>query len=191
MPVYSLLYQYFSEKATIEKDQFNSLTKFFLPAKYKKNEHLLRPGETCRHHYFVNAGCVRFYTTNEKGNEVTRYFAFEGSFGTALTSFIEQKPSFEYMQCLETTELLVISHKDFFKLVETVPQVNYLYRDILEMAYVTSQKRIYDLQGENALERLKWLLSYQPDIFKRISSKIIATYLGVTSFTLSRLKAEL
>lgn len=189
--MYSMLFEYLLERTAIDEDSFNYLTKFFIPKKYKKNEHLLRPGEICRFNYFVNSGCVRFYTTNEEGHELTRYFAFEGKFGTALTSFIEQKPSFEYIQCLETTELLGISRQGFFNLVETVPQMNYLYRDILEMAYVTSQKRIYGLQGETALDRLKWLLNYQPDIFQRISSKVIATYLGVTTYTLSRLKAEL
>lgn len=189
--MYSMLYRYFSEKTGIDEDTFNRLTQYFVPKAYKRNEHILRPGEVCKFNYFVNSGCVRFYTTNEEGHELTRYFAFEGKFGTALTSFIEQSPSFEYMQCLEASELLVISHQDFYTLVETVPQMNYLYRDILEMAYVTSQKRIYGLQGNTALERLRWLMNYQPDIFRRVSSKVVATYLGVTTYTLSRLKAEL
>jgi CRP-like cAMP-binding protein len=189
--MYNLLHQYFLEKTAINEDSFNRLIQYFTPATYKKNEHILRPGEICKSNYFVNAGCLRFYTTNTEGYELTRYFAFEGKFGTALTSFIEQKPSFEYIQCLEPSELLVISRQDFFHLVDTVPQVNYLYRNILEMAYVTTQRRIYGMQGETALERLKWLLNYQPDIFQRVSSKVIATYLGVTAYTLSRLKAEL
>ena len=189
--MYELLYQYFSEKTTIDENSFIQLSQYFTPARYKKNEHLLKPGEICRYNYFVNAGCLRFYTTNKEGYEQTRYFAFEGKFGTALTSFIEQKPSFEYIQCLEPSELLLISHTNFLHLVDTVPYVNYLYRNILEMAYVTAQRRIYGLQGETALERLKWLLSYQTNIFQRVSSKVIATYLGVTTYTLSRLKAEL
>jgi CRP-like cAMP-binding protein len=189
--MYSLLFQYCSERTNIDESSFYALSGYFVPQTYKKNEHLLKPGEICRFNYFVNSGCLRFYKTNTEGYEFTRYFAFERKFGTALTSFIEQKPSYEYIQCLEPSELLLISHKDFFHLVDTVPQVNYLYRNILEMAYVTMQRRIYGMQGETALERLKWLLNYQPDIFQRVSSKVIATYLGVTAYTLSRLKAEL
>lgn len=189
--MYNLLYQYFLEKTAINEDGFNRLKQYFSLATFKKNEHILRPGEICKNNYFVNAGCLRFYTTNTKGYELTRYFAFEGKFGTALTSFIEQGPSFEYIQCLERSELLVISRQDFFHLVDTVPQVNYLYKDILEMAYVTTQRRIYGLQGETAMQRLTWLMNYQPDIFKRVSSRIIATYLGITTYTLSRLKAKL
>ncbi|MBL0882649.1 MAG: Crp/Fnr family transcriptional regulator [Chitinophagaceae bacterium] len=189
--MYNLLYKYLLERTAINTDSFNRLTQYFTIVKYKKNEQILRPGDICRNNYFVNAGCLRFYTTNKEGYELTRYFAFEGKFGTALTSFIEQKPSFEYIQCLESSELLVISHQDFFNLVNTVPEMNFLYRNILEMAYVTTQRRIYGLQGETALERLRWLMNYQPDIFKRASSRVIATYLGITTYTLSRLKAEL
>lgn len=189
--MYSLLYQYFSARTAIDDACFRRLTNYFVPEICKKKEHLLRPGEVCSFFYFVNSGGIRLYTTNDEGHELTRYFAFEGKFGTALTSFIEQKPSFEYIQCLEKTELLLISRKEFYYLVETVPQMNELYRNILEMAYITSQKRIYGLQGENALERLRWLIGYQPDIFQRVSGKVIASYLGVSSYTLSRLRASL
>jgi hypothetical protein len=85
----------------------------------------------------------------------------------------------------------MISRQDFFHLVNTVPQINTIYRDILEMAYVTSQKRIYGLQGKSALEQLKWLMEYQPKILSRLSSKQVASYLGITPFTLSRLKSQL
>jgi CRP-like cAMP-binding protein len=189
--MYTLLYKYILEKVAIDENSFKLLIPYFTPVKYKKNEYLLRLGETCRYLYFVNKGSIRFYALNKEGDELTRHFAFENKFGTALTSFIEQKPSFEYVQCLEHSEFLLISRQDLYELVDTVKPINFIYRNILEMAYVTSQRRIYGFQGETALERLKWLLNYQPDIFKRVSSRIIATYLGVTTGTLSRLKAEL
>jgi CRP-like cAMP-binding protein len=189
--MYDLLYQYFKEKTDIDRKTFDGLTSYFKSRYAEKNEVLLSEGEICRFNVFVNKGCLRLYTINRDGQELTRYFAFEGKFGTALSSFIEQKPAFEYMQCIEKSELLTISQKDYFKLVESVPQVNYIYRDMLEMAYITSQKRIYGLQGHSALERLKWLMEYQPKILSRLSNKMIASYLGVTPYTLSRLKAEL
>lgn len=189
--MYELLYTYFKEKTNIDRETFNFCAKYFNLRIVKKNEILLSEGEVCKFNLFVNKGCIRLYTINEEGDELTRYFAFEGKFGTALSSLIDQKPSFEYIQCLEKSELLLISREDFFHLVESVPQVNYIYRDILEMAYITSQKRIYGLQGQSAIERLRWLLDYQPKILSRLSSKVIASYLGVTPYTLSRLKAEL
>ncbi len=189
--MYELLYQYFQEKTDIDPKRFDSFCHYFKPKKVKRNKILLSAGDVCTFNLFVNEGCVRIYTLNEEGQELTRYFTFEGKFGTALTSLIEQQPSFEYMQCVEKSELLIISRQDFFHLVDTVPQVNDVYRDVLEMAYITSQKRIYGLQGQSALDRLKWLMHYQPRILSRLSNKVIASYLGVTPYTLSRLKAEL
>ncbi len=189
--MYELLYQYFKIKTGIDEKTFTSFSPYFKLKKVKKHAFLLMEGDVCRFNFFVNKGCIRFYTTNQEAQESTRYFAFEGKFGTALTSLIEQTPSFESIQAVEKSELLIISRHDFYHLVNTVPAVNLVYRDILEMAYITSQKRIYDLQGQSALERLKWLLAYQPNILNRLSSKVIASYLGVTPYTLSRLKSEL
>lgn len=189
--MHSLLHSYFEEKAPIDREVFERIAPLFRSRKTKRNEILLSEGEICKFNLFVNKGCVRLYTVSNDGTELTRYFAFEGKFGTALSSLIEEKPSFEYIQSIEKSEILVISKTDFFRLVETIPQVNLIYRDMLEMAYITSQKRIYGLQGQSALERLKWLIAHQPGILTRLSSKMIASYLGVTPYTLSRLKAQL
>ncbi len=189
--MHSLLFNYFEAKTGINQESFEFLRDYFKPIESRRNEYLLRSGRICHNLYFVNEGCLRLYTTNMEGKEVTRYFAFKNKFGTALSSFINQQPSFEFIQSLEPTELLVIHRTDFYYLVDTNPHVNRIYRDMLEMAYTTSQERIYGLQGDSALERLRWLLEYQPNILTRLSSKVISSYLGVTPYTLSRLKAEL
>jgi CRP-like cAMP-binding protein len=189
--MYDLLYKYFQDKTDIDKDTFSEFCHYFKPRKVRKNEIIMQEGDICRHNIFVNKGCLKLYSFNNGGKELIRYFAFEGKFGTALSSFIERKPSFEYIRAVENSELLLISREDFFKLVNSVPQVNLVYRDILEMAYITSQKRIYGLQGETALEQLKWLMEYQPMILSRLTNKVVSSYLGITPFTLSRLKAQL
>lgn len=189
--MHELLYNYFASKTEIDRETFTKFYHYFKPKSVKRNEFLLMEGEVCRFNFFVNKGCLRIFSINEKGQELTRYFAFESKFGTALTSFIEKKPSFEFIQAIERSEILMISRPDFYYLVNTVPEVNFIYRDILEMAYITSQKRIYDFQGQNALERLNWLMKYQPKILSRLSNKVVASYLGVTPYTLSRLKKEL
>lgn len=189
--MYDLLFRYFETKTEIDQETFAKICHYFKPKKVKRNEYLLMHGDVCDFNIFVNNGCLRFYTMNDEAQEFTRYFAFEGKFGTALASFIEQKPSFEFVQAIEKSELLMISRQDFYQLVNAVPQMNLVYRNLLEMAYVTSQERIYGFQGQSALERLKWLMNYQPNILSRLSNKVIASYLGVTPYTLSRLKVEL
>ncbi|WP_439489795.1 Crp/Fnr family transcriptional regulator [Algoriphagus sp.] len=185
------LLSYLKELGTIDPIEFKEISTYFKEVRFSKGEFLITPGKICNHLYFVNEGCLRFFSSNESGQEMTRYFAFPGKFGTALSSFIQQKSSNEYMECIEDAELLMISRQDFYTLVNDIPLVNLLYRNMLEMAYITSQERIYGLLGDSAIGRLKWLMEYHPKILSKLSNKVIASYLGVTPFTLSRLKAEL
>jgi CRP-like cAMP-binding protein len=189
--MFQLLNKYFTERTTINNDTFDKISKHFVLVKAKRGEMLLLQGQICKYYYFVNKGCIRLFTVNDDGQEATRYFAFEGSFGSALPSLIQQKPAFEFVQAIEKSELLAIERDAFFQLVDDVPQVALIYRQILEAAFITAQQRIYGFQGLTALDKLKWLLKYQPKIFTRLSNKMIASFLGVTPFTLSRLKAQL
>ena len=115
-------------------------------------------GQTCKYSYFVNAGCLRFYAINEEGQELTRYFGFENKFATSFTSFISQKPSQENIQSIIKSEVLMISRRHFYHLVDTVPEVNLVYRHILEMAYIMSQERIYGFQGQSALRKAQMVI---------------------------------
>ena len=189
--MYDILRKYFSDRTQIDEPTFDIIAELFKPLTTKKNEILLMPGQICKHYYFVNKGALRLYTVNEDGQEATRYFAFEGAFGSALPSLIQQKPAFEFVQTIEKSELLSISREDFFRLVDTVPAVATIYRLILEAGFITAQQRIYGFQGLSALDKLKWLIHYQPKLMTRVSSRMIASYLGITPYTLSRLKAEL
>lgn len=186
-----VLRNYFMERTEATEDQLEHIFSFFVEKNCKKNEYLLREGEVCKHVYFVISGCVRLFSTNSEGEENTRYIAFEGKFGTCFTSLVTGQPAFENIQCLERTDVLSIFKDDFYRLVETDQAVNKIYRGILESAYITTQKRIYDFQGADSLQRIQWLLKHQPKILSRLSNKVVASYLGITPFTLSRLKSKI
>ena len=189
--MYKQLEKYFKDRTEIDEDTFSKISTYFKPKKAKRNEILLREGEICKHYYFVNKGCLRLFGINNQGIEGTRYFAFEGAFGTALPSLINQKPAFEFLQSVENSELLAIGREDFFHLVETVPQVAFIYRQILELAFIQAQQRIYGFQGLEAIEKVRWVFANQPKLLTRISNKMVATYLGITPATLSRIKTKL
>lgn len=189
--MHPVLRSYIKARTQIDEERLTRLAPYFKELQVGKNEFLLREGEVCRFVYFVVSGCFRLYSVNSEGIENTRYIAFEGKFGTSFTSILTGQPSTEYIQSLEKTSVLSITKADFFKLVENEPAINAIYRNILESAYITTQKRIYDLQGADGLQRLKWLLGQQPQIFERLSNKVIASYLGVTPYTLCRLKNTL
>ena len=189
--VYEKLKIYLRNRTTIDEPTLDYICSHFTQVTTKRNQFLLNQGEICKYYYFVNKGCLRLFTTNKDDIETTRYFAFEGTFGTALPSLIEQTPAFEFVQTIEKSELLRISREQFFNLVDTVPQFAKVYRLILELGFITAQKRIYGFQGFDAMEKVKWVMKYQPDFLVRVSNKMAASYLGITPSTLSRTKSKL
>jgi CRP-like cAMP-binding protein len=185
------LKKYITRRTDISEEEMDLICSFFTPLNTKRNEILVHYEEICQQYYFVNKGCIRLFTINKEGTETSRFFAFEGGFGTALPSFIDQQPAFEYLQTIEKSELLVISRTDFYHLVATLPEFALLYREILELGFITAQKRIYGFQGFDALEKVKWIIENQPHFLLRVSNKIAASYLGISPSTLSRIKSKL
>lgn len=164
---------------------------YFKQLKTKRHHFLLKEGEVCRTCYFINRGCVQVYYLDRNNDEATRDFFFETQWMTNIDSFSKQEPSQEFYRTLEPTELLTIDRDVFFQLIEKVPQFMEAYRQILEASYSHSINRINSFNAMDALERLQWVRYHQPQILTRLSSKVIASYIGVSPETLSRLKAKL
>lgn len=156
----------------------------------KKNSLLLTFGQVCQYAYFICNGCLRTYFINEKGEEKTRYIAFENKFVSAFASFITQAPSAEYVQALEECVLLRISQVDFYKLVDTDPVFALLYRQSLEQAQVFATWRIETMINMTAKGRYENLLERMPQVILRLSNKHVASFLGITQESLSRLKKK-
>lgn len=189
--MYSILENFIRGKADIDAEKFQEICSYFKWVKTKRNEILLHYDQVCSHYYFINTGCIRLFTIDENGNENSRYFAFKGSFATALPSFIDQKPAEEYLQTIEKSELLSISRSDFYHLTDTIPQFAKIYTEILELGFISAQKRIYGFQGFDALAKIKWVIQHQPHLLLSVSNKMAASYLGISPSTLSRLKLKL
>lgn len=102
--------------ADFNDEQLDEIVKCFKPKTAKRNAVLLSEGRTCKEFYYIENGCIRTYFITKQGHEKTRFVALDCSIGTALTSFISQKPSFEVIDVLEDTKLLAISHYDFYEL---------------------------------------------------------------------------
>lgn len=189
--VYRPLASYILHRHKIGPEKLLDICSYFQPIKAHRKQLLIDYDDTCKVYYFINSGCLRIFTVSNAGVETSRYFAFDGMFVTALPSFIDQRPALEYLQAIEKSELLVISRKDFFQLVDTVPEFSQIYREILELGFVNAQKRIYGFQGFNALEKVKWVIESQPNFLLRVSNKMAASYLGISPSTLSRTKSRL
>lgn len=189
--MYQELEKYLKEKTTINEEILQQITSKFKGIKTQRNQMMCNEGQVCKHFYFIKSGCFRLYSIDSRGNEVTGYFALENSFMTALTSFITKKPSRDFLISFEPCDLLVINRDDFFKLIETVPQFATVYLQFVEFGFIHSQMRIYGFLGMNAIDRLKWVLEHEQRLLNRISARAVASYLGMTESTLSKLRSKL
>jgi len=188
--MYLQLKRYINLNTTASEEKVNEIVNFFKPIVVKKNAMLQLHGEISNKLYFVNKGSIRTYYITEQGHEKTRLIAFEGMVATALTSFISRQPSFEFVDALEDCELLYITHADFYKLSATVPEWQSFYLKLLEFAYIYQNKKIEELVTLSAGERYAVLMKEHPGYIKRLSNKILASYLDITQETLSRLKSK-
>ncbi len=189
--MYKQLEYYLKKRASFDNESLSYICKHFKKVTTKRNEVLCSIGQTCKHFYFINKGCLRMYEIDNKGNEVTGYFALEDSIMSAITSFVLQKPSRDFLVSHEPSELLAINRIDFFKLIEELPEFNKVYQQFIEVAFIHSQMRIYSFLGMSGIDKIRWVIEHEPKLLTRISSKAVASYLGMTNSTLSKLRAKL
>lgn len=179
---------YFIKNKFLTKDSsLRQILSAFKPMITTKNELLLAKGNKSKYCYFVVEGVLRMYYSDIKGNEQTRYFATENTFGGGFASFINQIPSVEFVQSVGVAKLLVIDRATFYLLVKTNLAFAEIYRNILEMSYSYSVERIGTFMAMEANERLEWLLQNQPLLLQIVPNKMIASYLGIKPQTFSRL----
>ncbi|KAA2243333.1 Crp/Fnr family transcriptional regulator [Chitinophaga agrisoli] len=170
----------------IQQQLQECFTKTVLP----KGEFLITEGKVCRHLYFLEQGCLRgFY--NLDGKEITHWFGFENDFVTSFHSFITQEPAVENIQLLEGCILWAISKESLATLLNTYHEAERLVRIAYEKYYIRLEERYVNAQFRTATELYENLLQRAPHIIERISLGYIASYLGMSQETLSRVRSRL
>src|SRR3982751_2253385 len=112
---YEQLKKYIKANTSLNSDDINKVVTLFKFKKVRRHAMLEEEGQVCKHFYFVAKGCLRLYEIDKKGKEVTGKFALEDSFISAITSFITQKKSLDFLSAHEPSEILVISRGDLYK----------------------------------------------------------------------------
>lgn len=148
---------------------------------------LLKAGHVCQNVYFIESGLLRcFY---EKSNhEICSWFMREGDVIVSVESFFDQKPSYESIQALEDTTVYYISFQELEYIYRNHIEFNYIGRVLVQHYYKLSEQRLYSMRLQTAYERYRFLVQHFPEIVHRVSTTDVASYLGVTRETLSRLK---
>ena len=154
-----------------------------------KNEFLLNAGKICRHLYFVHQGALRGYYILD-GKEITHWFGFEKDFVTSFHSFITQEPAVENIQLLEGSVLWVISKETLAGLFNRYHEIERLVRIAYEKYYIRLEERYVNAHFKTATERYENLLLQTPHILERAPLGHIASYLGVSQETLSRIRSR-
>jgi len=154
----------------------------------QKNRDLQPIGHTCRTIYFIQKGLARVYYFKGE-TDVTESFSFENQIVARAESLFSGKPSRKGIQMLEDSDIVAINAAQLFRLYDTFPEIERLFRKIFEAAYVETVQRIESLQFHTAEERYRDLLAASPNILQRVPLKYIASYLGITPVSLSRIRA--
>ena len=156
----------------------------------KKKNKLLDIGDTCKYIYFVYKGSLRSYYLDQEGKDNTSWFLFENELAISVYSFFTQKPSFEALETLEDCVLLSLSFSKLQQLYQQSPEFNYIGRILTEQYYIRSEAKANALRMLSAKERYRQLLTQYPHIIQRVPLGHIASYLGITQHTLSRIRSK-
>lgn len=157
---------------------------------FSKNDFLLKEGKVCRHLYFLEKGALRgFYTVD--GKEISYWFSFENDFVTSFHSFITGNPAIENIQFLEGSIIWAISKNNLTMLINEYHDIERLVRIAYEKYYIRLEERFIGAQFKSAAERYENLLLQSPHIIERVPLGYIASYLGISQETLSRIRSRL
>ncbi|KAA2244712.1 Crp/Fnr family transcriptional regulator [Chitinophaga agrisoli] len=156
---------------------------------FPKRFPLLEEGQVCKNIWFIKKGLVRAYYQQDD-NEVTSWFMKENDVIISVSSFFDQLPSHEYIKTIERTEVAYISYDKLEAIYGRFLEFNIVGRIITQKYYTLWDKYIRDLRMQTSKERYLTFLQQYPDLVSRVPAEYLASFLGMTASTLSRIKAE-
>ncbi len=186
----SILGIIFKEETFTEEERDFILSKFEKQT-FKKGDTVLVANEKVTHQYFVLDGCLRTFFIDTLGKEHTLQFAVKDWWISDYTAYFEQKDAILTIECIQDATLYKIFRKDLEQIYQTVPKIEILFRKKLEKAFSSFQNRILGNLSKSAKERYLDFIAMYPDIESKIKNYHIASYLGITTESLSRIRKEL
>jgi CRP-like cAMP-binding protein len=186
-----LLLKSIEEKVSATAEELQIIKSYFTPRKLRKRQFLLQEGDVCNRLAFIEKGALYSYSTDAKGAQHVIQFAFEGWWISDLYSFFTGESSELHIEALEESELLLIDRQQHQHLLTEVAKFETYTRILYQNAYVALQRRIGGTIGFSAEEKYSRLLEQYPSILSRMPLHLIASYLGVTPETLSRIRKQM
>lgn len=180
-----------SKAISLDEESIALLQNIFKPKVLKKDMFFLQEGEKSTEIGFVIKGVFRSYYIDRKGNDITKYFNAEGGILFSYAAYLSKKESMFYIQALEDSEILVAKISDFEKIVEGNYQLLLFYKKMIDGVLVVKEEHANSFKLLNSMERYKQFIAAYPGIEKRLKQCQLASYLGITPVSLSRIRKKL
>ncbi|TAE13908.1 MAG: Crp/Fnr family transcriptional regulator [Bacteroidetes bacterium] len=189
--MYTVLRQNILKKVPFTEADFQQLEAIAEPITCGRKHVLQQPGKIATHTYFVMAGSVRAYTVDEKLQEHVVQLSFESNWIGDLYSLVTQTNSNIYIETIEPCQLLAFHQQQLNTLYDTIPMMDRMMRLQFQNALVATMRRLSTTLQITAEERYVQLVDSQPHIARRVPLLHIASYLGITPESLSRIRKKL
>ncbi|WP_412466172.1 Crp/Fnr family transcriptional regulator [Pedobacter sp. KLB.chiD] len=157
-------------------------------AQFKKKTTLLSAGESSNTIYFIISGAARVYYLDNEGKQTNTWFLFENELLISVYGFFTGQPSFEYIETIEDTTLIAVKKEKLDEIYLQFLEFNFIGRKLTEYYYIRNEIQANELRMLSAKERYEKLLKRNPQLFQRVSLGHIASYLGISQETLSRIR---
>jgi len=175
----------------VSDQEFELIKAAFKPKKLRKRQYLLQEGDVCKYLSFITKGAMRQYSVDDKGVEHIVRFGIERWWMADYESFTTKTPCSYDIDAIEDTELLQISSEHLDELKTKVPAIDAMIEKMNQRSYISHQKRIRSSISQTAEDRFNELMNTYPEFLQRFPQNMIASYLGISPETLSRIRKQM
>ena len=185
----SVTNKYIQAYFEVPKVKADLIAPLFKAADYKKGDFLVREGQQCLHLGFIVSGFMRVYNYKD-GRDITQWISCQDDLITDLSSFTFHTPSRWNIQAMSDVQLQVIHRNDFENITSSIPDWDKIIRVFLSKCFLNLEDRVFSFLALSAQERYDQLFASKPDLFNQVPLHNIASMLGMSPETLSRIRSK-
>ncbi|UPK68367.1 Crp/Fnr family transcriptional regulator [Chitinophaga filiformis] len=186
--MFDVFIQYLRDKITLSEEEVEMIRSVSILKKLRKRQFLQQEGDVWRYNAFVAKGLLKTFSIDSKGQEHIMNFSPENYWTGDRESLTNETPSRFNIDAIEDSEVILIAKGNFEELCRKIPQLNDLVNAIIQKSFIVSQNRIHASITLSAEEKYQDFLDRYPFIASRVPQHMIASYLGITPETLTRIR---
>lgn len=188
--MFDAFFIYLSQHVSLTKEEKQIIESYFTVRQVPKKYVLVQHGKIARELYFIHKGLLRLYYTKDT-EDITAFIFREHLFASCYDSFLRRAPSNQSLEALEDSDLLVITYDDLQSLYKKVPKMETLARKVAEQRFINAQMILSSYILDSPEERWKKFEAANGDLLLRVPHHMIASFLGITPVSLSRIRKRL